>query len=96
MNKTELINAVVEKINSGNSYQHKSTVSEVLNAFEKVVEEALAAGNEVQLTGFGTFHVAQTAERQGRNPKTGEPLTIAASKAPKFKAAKAFKDAVNG
>ena len=90
MNKTELINALAEKADVARYYAEK-----VLDAFEAVVEDELANGKEVKLTGFGTFHVAQTAERQGRNPKTGEALVIAARKSPKFKAGSNLKKAVN-
>jgi len=64
------------------------------SAFEQV-SHALARGDTVQLLGFGTFAVASRAERSGRNPATGEPMTIKASKAPKFTAGKALKEAVN-
>ena len=56
----------------------------------------LGYGGEVQITGFGSFGVTERAARTGRNPQTGETLQIAASKAPKFKAGKALKEAVNG
>jgi DNA-binding protein HU-beta len=59
------------------------------------VSEAIVAGDKVQLVGFGTFYVADRAAREGRNPATGEPMHIDASKAPKFKAGKALKTAVN-
>ena len=59
-----------------------------------VVKDALVNGDKVALTGFGTFEVAERAARKGRNPKTGEEILIPASKAPKFKAGKALKDAV--
>ena len=61
----------------------------------KKVEGALKAGDKVQLVGFGTFEVAERPEREGRNPRSGETMTIAASKNPKFKAGKALKDAIN-
>ena len=66
-----------------------------MKAFEDVVEEELRAGGKIQLVGFGTFEVAERAAREGRNPQTGETMSIAASKAPKFKAGKALKDSVN-
>ena len=59
------------------------------------VAEALKAGDKVQLVGFGTFEVSERAAREGRNPRSGETMTIAASKMPKFKAGKALKDLVN-
>lgn len=95
MNKTEFVNAVVEKINSNSDYIRKEDVSKVLAAFEDVIEAELVAGNDVQLTGFGTFYVAQTTERMGRNPKTGEALMLPARKAPKFKAGSNLKKALN-
>ena len=60
-----------------------------------IVHLRLKAGDKVQLVGFGTFEVKALAERTGRNPKTGEAMTIAASKKPAFAAGKALKDAVN-
>ena len=61
----------------------------------KAIETALKAGDSVALIGFGTFEVKERAERAGRNPQTGEAITIAASKTPTFKAGKNLKDAVN-
>ena len=66
-----------------------------LNAFVETVSEQLAKGDKISLVGFGTFEVAERAEREGRNPQTGETMKIAACKAPKFKAGKALKDAIN-
>ena len=60
-----------------------------------MVAEELKKGEKIQLVGFGTFETIERAAREGRNPHTGEPMPIAASKAPKFKAGKALKDAVN-
>ena len=90
MNKKELVAAVAEKAGV-----KKVDAEKALEAFTAVVEEALKAGDKVQLVGFGTFEVAQRAAREGRNPLTGEKMQIKASKAPKFKAGKALKDAVN-
>ena len=89
MNKVELIGAVASK-----SEISKKDVEKVINAFTNIVADALVDGDKVQLVGFGTFEVVERAERQGRNPATGEAITIAASKSPKFKAGKALKDAV--
>lgn len=89
MNKVELIGAVASK-----SEISKKDVEKVINAFTNVVADTLVDGDKVQLVGFGTFEVVERAERQGRNPATGEAITIAASKSPKFKAGKALKDAV--
>ena len=90
MNKTELIAAVAEQ--AGIS---KKDAEKALKAFTDVVAEELKNGGKVQLVGFGTFEVAERAEREGRNPQTKKTITIPASKAPKFKAGKALKDMVN-
>ena len=89
MNKVELVGAVASK-----SEISKKDVEKVINAFTNIVADALVDGDKVQLVGFGTFEVVERAERLGRNPATGEAMTIAASKSPKFKAGKALKDAV--
>lgn len=90
MNKTELIAAVAEKAELS-----KKDVEKVLKAFTDTVTEELVKGEKVQMVGFGTFEVSERAAREGRNPKTGEAMPIAASKTPKFKAGKALKDEVN-
>lgn len=90
MNKTELIAAVAE-----NAELSKKDAEKVLKAFVDVVTEELKKGEKVQLVGFGTFEVSERSEREGRNPQTGEKMTIAASVAPKFKAGQGLKDAVN-
>ena len=90
MNRTELISAMAENAN-----MTKVDTEKALKAFIDTVTEELKNGGKVQLVGFGTFEVAERAERQGRNPKTGEAITIPASKSPKFKAGKALKDIVN-
>ena len=90
MNKTEFIAAVAEKAEISKKDSEKA-----LKAFVDVVAEQLKAGDKVQLVGFGTFEVSERAAREGRNPQTGETMTIAAGKAPKFKAGKALKDAIN-
>ncbi len=90
MNKTELVAAMAEKTELS-----KKDAEKALKAFTDVVAEELAKGEKIQLVGFGTFEVAERPARDGRNPKTGEPMKIAASKAPKFKAGKALKDVVN-
>ena len=89
MNKSELISAVAEK-----SELTKKDAEKAVSAFVSVVSETLAAGDKVQLVGFGTFEVRARAERKGRNPQTKEEITIPASKAPVFKAGKALKDSV--
>lgn len=90
MNKTELVTAVAEK--AGLS---KKDAEKAVKAFTDVVSEELVKGEKIQLVGFGTFEVIERAAREGRNPKSGEPMPIAASKSPKFKAGKALKDMVN-
>ena len=90
MNKTELVAAMAEQ--AGLS---KKDAEAALKAFTDVVAEELKANGKVQLVGFGTFEVSERAAREGRNPQSGEVMHIAASKAPKFKAGKVLKDAVN-
>ena len=90
MNRTELISAMSESANMS-----KVDTEKALKAFIDTVTEELKNGGKVQLVGFGTFEVTERAERNGRNPKTGEAITIPASKSPKFKAGKALKDIVN-
>ncbi len=90
MNKTELVAAMADK--AGIS---KKDAEAAVKAFTDVVAEELKKGEKIALVGFGTFEVAERAARTGRNPQTGEEMQIAASKAPKFKAGKALKDAVN-
>lgn len=91
MNKTELITAMSEQ--AGLS---KKDTEAALKAFIEVVSGEMEKGGKVQLVGFGTFDVSERAAREGRNPKTGEAMSIPASKVPKFKAGKALKDTVNG
>ena len=90
MNKADLVAAMAEK--AGVS---KKDAEASLKAFTDVVAEELKKGEKIQLVGFGTFEVSERAARTGRNPQTGAEMTIAASKAPKFKAGKALKDVVN-
>ena len=90
MNKTELVAAIAEQAEIS-----KKDAEKALKAFTDVVAEELKKGEKIQLVGFGTFEVSTRAAREGRNPQTGETMKIAASKAPKFKAGKALKDAVN-
>lgn len=90
MNKTELIAAIAAKTELS-----KKDAEKAVKAFTDVVSEELKKGEKIQLVGFGTFEVAERPAREGRNPKTGAPMPIAASKAPKFKAGKALKDMVN-
>ncbi|MCR5250830.1 MAG: HU family DNA-binding protein [Lachnospiraceae bacterium] len=94
MNKAELVEAIAKQTKLS-----KKQSEDGLNAFMDVVKKELAnkkGDRKVQLVGFGTFEVAERKARTGRNPATGASIKIKASKAPKFKAGKAFKDAVNG
>ena len=90
MTKTELINQVAEK-----SGLTKKDSAVVVEAFQDAVAEALTAGDGLTLTGFGSFVVSERDAREGRNPKTGEKMAIAASKSVKFKPGKLLKDALN-
>lgn len=90
MNRQELISAMAEKAELS-----KKDTDAALKAFTDVVTEELKKSGKVQLVGFGTFEVTERAERMGRNPQTGMEMLIPSSKAPKFKAGKALKDAVN-
>ena len=86
MNKTELIAAIADQAELSKKDSEKA-----LKAFIDVVTEELKKEHKVQVVGFGTFEVSMRAEREGRNPQTGETMKIAACKAPKFKAGKALK-----
>ena len=90
MNKTELIAAIADQAGLTKKDSEKA-----LKAFTDVVAAELKKGEKIQLVGFGTFEVSKREKREGRNPRTGETMTIAASKSPKFKAGKALKDLVN-
>ena len=90
MNKTELVAAMADQ--AGLS---KKDAEKALKAFTDVVAEELKKDGKVQLVGFGTFEVSSRAAREGRNPQSGAPMKIPASKAPKFKAGKALKDMLN-
>ena len=90
MNKTELVAAISEK-----TELTKKDSEKALKALIDVVAEELKKGEKVQLVGFGTFEVSERAARTGKNPQTGAEIKIAACRAPKFKAGKALKDAVN-
>ncbi len=90
MNKTELVAAIADKAGLSKKDSEKA-----VKAFTEVVGAQLKKGAKVQLVGFGTFEVTKRAAREGRNPQTGAPMKIKASKAPKFTPGKALKDAVN-
>ena len=91
MNKTELVNVVVSETGVA-----KKNVEAVVAATLDAITAALKAGDKVQLIGFGTFEVKESAAREGRNPKTGDAISIPACKKPAFSASKALKDEVNG
>jgi len=90
MNKQELIASVADVSGLG-----KGDTSKAVEAVFDVISAALKKGDEVRLVGFGTFSVSKRKASTGRNPRTGEPMTIKASSQPKFKAGKCLKDAVN-
>ena len=90
MNKKELITAIAKETG-----MTKKDVATVVDAVFDKITAAMVAGDKVQLMGFGTFETRERGERTGKNPRTGETVTIAACKAPAFKAGKALKDAVN-
>lgn len=89
MTKSELITEMSNRTN-----MNKKDCADALEAFQEVVKDELIKGERVQLIGFGSFEVAERAERIGRNPKTSEEILIPASKAPKFKFAKTIRDAI--
>ncbi|WP_087111305.1 HU family DNA-binding protein [Parendozoicomonas haliclonae] len=91
MNKSELIDAI-----ANSAEIPKASAGRALDAVIDSITGALTGGEPVALVGFGTFDVKDRAARTGRNPQTGQPIEIAASKVPSFKAGKALKDAVNG
>ena len=90
MNKTDLINVVAQE-----AELTKKDAEAAVNAAFAAIAGALKAGDKVQLIGFGTFEVKEVAAREGRNPKTGETIKIAAAKKPAFSASKVLKDQVN-
>lgn len=90
MNKTELVAAIAEKAELS-----KKDAEKALTAAIAAITESMTKGDKVQLVGFGTFEVRTREARKGKNPRTGEEITIAASKVPAFKAGKALKDTVN-
>jgi len=91
MNKVELVEQLVERVDLG-----KTEAVNAVTAVFDIITDALKKGEQVSLAGFGIFQSKERPARQGRNPKTGATITIAASKAASFKAAKGLKDALNG
>lgn len=89
MNKTELVASVAEKAELS-----KKDAEKAVAAMLDSVTDALKAGDKIALVGFGTFEVKERAARTGKNPRTGEPVKIAAARVPVFKAGKGLKDAV--
>lgn len=90
MNKTELIDAMAEAADIS-----KAAAGRALDGMIDAITGVVKSNDTVSIIGFGTFALSERAARKGRNPKTGEEIQIKASKSPKFKAGKAFKDAVN-
>jgi DNA-binding protein HU-beta len=90
MNKNDLIAAVSET-----SDLSKADATKAVDGVFETISNTLKGGDEVRLVGFGTFSVAHRKQSKGRNPRTGEEITIPASNQPKFKAGKGLKDAVN-
>lgn len=90
MNKGELIDKIAE-----NTALKKKEVENVISSFVDIVQNSLKSGDKVAIAGFGTFDVSNRKARIGRNPQTGEEIKIAASKNPKFKPGKSFKDMIN-
>jgi DNA-binding protein HU-beta len=91
MNKNELIAEVANKTGLT-----KTAAGEAVDATFDAIAASLAKGDEVKIAGFGSFVVSERAASEGRNPRTGETIKIPAQKAPKFRAGKGLKDAVNG
>ena len=90
MNKKELVAVIAAKTELS-----KNVAEKAVDAMIETIVEELKEGGKVQLVGFGTFEVSERGAREGRNPRTGESIKIDAAKSPKFKAGKAFKDALN-
>ena len=91
MNKEILVKTVVENIEGAT----KKDIAVVVNEVFDTIKNTLASGEKVAIAGFGSFEVVERAARKGRNPQTNEEIIIPASKSPKFKASKNFKDVVN-
>jgi DNA-binding protein HU-beta len=91
MNKAEFVEQIAEKTEFS-----RREAELAVDATLKTIEEQLARGSEITLTGFGKFHVADRGARQGRNPQTGAPINIKASRVPRFSAGSKLKQVVNG
>ncbi|MDP9128005.1 MAG: HU family DNA-binding protein [Pseudomonadota bacterium] len=96
MNKNEFIAAISESKSLQKLELSKSNISTVVDACLATIEGCLKRGEEVRLVGFGNFYVSKRSASKGRNPRTGETIQIKASKLPKFRAGKQFKEQVNG
>ena len=90
MNKSELVTAISEKADLT-----KAKAAEALDSFIEIISDAMGSGDEIRIVGFGTFAVVQRKATEGRNPRTGAVIKIAASKQPKFRPGKALKDQIN-
>jgi DNA-binding protein HU-beta len=90
VNKNDLIASVADKCGMS-----KADAGKAIDAMLDTITEALKKNDDVRMVGFGTMSVTQRSATQGRNPRTGQPIRIPASKQPKFKAGKALKDALN-
>ena len=90
-NKADLVNELADQLDGVT----KKQANEAIDVIFESITDKLAAGERVQIPGFGTFVVSARKERQGRNPKTNQPMTIPASNGVRFKAGKGLKDAVN-
>ena len=90
MNKSELIDAIAKHADIS-----KAAAGRALDAAVNAITGSLKKGDIVTLVGFGSFYISKRTARQGRNPRTGDPIRIRAAKVPKFRAGKALKDAVN-
>ena len=90
MRKQDLVKVVADETGLSEAQAGKA-----INSFLGAIQDGLAKNVEVQISGFGSFKVVERAAREGRNPRTGEPMTIKASTQPKFKAGKGLKDSVN-
>jgi DNA-binding protein HU-beta len=91
MNKTEFVEEIAQKADLS-----RRDAEQAIEATLQTIEEQLARGGEITLTGFGKFHVADRSARQGRNPQTGAPIEIKASRVPRFSAGSKLKQVVNG
>jgi DNA-binding protein HU-beta len=89
VNKTELVEQIAQKADLS-----RRDAEQAVDAALKTIEEQLASGGEISLTGFGKFHVAERGARQGRNPQTGAPIQIAASRVPRFSAGSKLNESV--